>query len=213
VKFVNNNKMRKRKLSQNSSLRKRLVEVKRKTKETNVNVILNLDGSGKAQISTGIGFFDHMLEQIAIHSGCDLVIKTKGDLEVDEHHTIEDTAIALGEALFKALGDKRGIERYGFVLPMDDSLAQVVLDFGGRSWLKWDVKFKWDKIGDMPTEMLYHFFKSFADNAKCNLNIKGEGDNEHHKIEAIFKALGRAIKMAVRRDVFNYRLPSSKGVL
>lgn len=191
----------------------RSAEVNRKTKETQINVNVTVDGSGKADISTGIGFFDHMLEQIARHSGADISIQVKGDLHVDKHHTIEDTAITLGEAFHKALGDKRGIERYGYVLPMDDALAQVVLDFGGRSWLEWDAAFKREKIGEMPTEMVSHFFKSFADGAKCNLNIKAEGKNEHHKIEAIFKGLGRAIKMAVRRDVFKGGLPSTKGMI
>ena len=195
------------------SLSSRIAEVKRETRETNIFIKLNLDGTGKTNISTGLGFFDHMLDQIGKHSGCDLEIITKGDLHVDEHHTIEDTAIALGEAIFKALGDKRGIERYGFCLPMDDCLAQVSLDFGGRGWLEWDVELKREKIGDMPTEMFYHFFKSLSDGAKCNLNIKAEGDNEHHKMEAVFKALARAIKMAIRRDVFNYELPTTKGVL
>ncbi len=191
----------------------RSAEVNRETNETQINVNVTMDGSGKADISTGIGFFDHMLEQIARHSGTDIFIQAKGDLDVDKHHTIEDTAIALGEAFNKALGDKRGIERYGYVLPMDDALAQVVLDFGGRNWLEWDAEFKREKIGEMPTEMVYHFFKSFADGARCNLNIKAEGENEHHKIEAIFKGLGRAIKMAVRRNVFKGELPSTKGMI
>ncbi len=195
------------------SSEERSAKVESITKETNVSVELYLDGKGSIDISTGLSFFDHMLSQIGKHAGCDLIIKTKGDLEVDEHHTIEDTALALGEAFNKALGSRRGIERYGFVLPMDDSLAQVVLDFSGRSWLEWHAEFKREKVGDMPTEMFMHFFKSFADKAKCNLNIKAEGKNEHHKIEAIYKALGKAIKMAIKRDVFNYELPSTKGVL
>ena len=191
----------------------RIAEVKRTTKETDVYVRLNLDGTGKCDISTGIGFFDHMLEQIGKHGMMDLTIHTKGDLYVDEHHTIEDTALALGECLLKALGDKRGIERYGFCLPMDDCLCQVALDFGGRPWLVWDAEFKREKIGEMPTEMFMHFFKSLSDTAKMNLNIKAEGTNEHHKIEGIFKALARALKMAVRRDIYHFELPSSKGVL
>lgn len=191
----------------------RTASVHRDTFETQISVSINLDGGKKSSISTGLGFFDHMLEQIARHAGIGIQIEVNGDLHVDEHHTIEDTALALGEALFSALGDKRGIERYGYALPMDDCLAQVVIDFGGRPWLEWDAEFTREKVGDMPTEMFYHFFKSFADAAKCNLNIKAEGKNEHHKIEAIFKALARAIKMAVRRDVFNYELPSTKGVL
>lgn len=185
----------------------------RNTKETQITVSLNLDGKGEADIHTGIGFFDHMLEQIARHGNMDLNIKVNGDLHIDEHHTIEDVAITLGEAMHQALGDKRGIERYGFLLPMDDCLAQVAIDFGGRSWLVWDAEFKREKIGEMPTEMFYHFFKSFSDAAKCNLNIKAEGTNEHHKIEAIFKAFAKAIKMAVRRDVNNMQLPSTKGVI
>ncbi|MCB0636325.1 MAG: bifunctional histidinol-phosphatase/imidazoleglycerol-phosphate dehydratase, partial [Lewinella sp.] len=160
-----------------------------------------------------LGFFDHMLDQIARHSGCDLRVRVKGDLHVDEHHTIEDTALALGEAFAQALGDKRGLERYGFALPMDDALAQVAIDFGGRPWLVWEADFRREKIGEMPTEMFFHFFKSFADAARCNLNIKVEGDNEHHKIEAIFKGLARAIRMAKRRDVEGAQLPSTKGVL
>ncbi|MCH3985440.1 MAG: bifunctional histidinol-phosphatase/imidazoleglycerol-phosphate dehydratase HisB [Prevotella sp.] len=191
----------------------RIAEVKRTTKETDIYVRLNLDGTGKCDISTGIGFFDHMLEQIGKHGMMDLTIHTKGDLYVDEHHTIEDTALALGECLLKALGDKRGIERYGFCLPMDDCLCQVALDFGGRPWLVWDAEFKREKIGEMPTEMFMHFFKSLSDTAKMNLNIKAEGTNEHHKIEGIFKALARALKMAVRRDIYHFELPSSKGVL
>ncbi|HVT83637.1 MAG TPA: bifunctional histidinol-phosphatase/imidazoleglycerol-phosphate dehydratase HisB [Chitinophagaceae bacterium] len=191
----------------------RQIHFERITNETQITIDLNLDGSGKTTISTGLNFFDHMLDQLGRHSGIDLTIKVKGDLHVDEHHTIEDTAIALGEAFAKALGNKAGIERYGFVLPMDDSLAQVAIDFGGRSWLVWDASFKREKIGDMPTEMFYHFFKSFCDGAKCNLNIKVEGDNEHHKIESIFKALARAIKMAIKRDTDNMQLPSTKGIL
>src|ERR1051326_545081 len=185
----------------------------RKTNETDIIVELDLDGKRKSKISTGLSFFDHMLEQIAKHGGIDLKISAKGDLHIDEHHTIEDTAIALGEAFSKALGDKRGIERYGFCLPMDDCLAQVAIDFGGRNWIEWNAEFKREKIGEMPTEMFFHFFKSFSDAAKCNLNIKAEGTNEHHKIEAIFKAFAKAIKMAVKRDAGNMSLPSTKGVL
>jgi imidazoleglycerol-phosphate dehydratase/histidinol-phosphatase len=185
----------------------------RKTKETHIDIKINLDGKGDANISTGLHFFDHMLDQIARHGSIDLDIITKGDLHIDEHHTIEDTGIALGEAFLTVLGDKRGIERYGFCLPMDDCLAQVAIDFGGRNWIVWDAEFKREKIGEMPTEMFYHFFKSFSDASKCNLNIKAEGINEHHKIEAIFKAFAKAIKMAVRRDVNNMVLPSTKGVL
>lgn len=191
----------------------RTATVKRTTKETDIDVVLNLDGSGKCLIDTGLKFFDHMLEQIGKHSGSDLKIVVKGDLEVDEHHTIEDTALALGEAFLKALGDKRGIERYGFYLPMDDCLCSVALDFGGRPWLVYDAEFKREYIGDLPTEMILHFFKSFSDAARMNLNIKAEGDNEHHKIEGIFKALAKAIKMAVKRDIYQYELPSTKGVL
>ena len=191
----------------------RQAEVKRTTKETDIFVAVNLDGHGKCDISTGLGFFDHMLEQIGKHGMIDLTIKTKGDLEVDEHHTIEDTALALGECLKKALGDKRGIERYGYSLPMDDCLCSVALDFGGRPWLVWDAEFKREKIGEMPTEMFLHCFKSLSDSAMMNLNIKAEGQNEHHKIEGIFKALARSIKMAVRRDVYHYELPSTKGAL
>lgn len=191
----------------------RKATVSRKTAETDIYVELDLDGKGKASISTGLGFFDHMLDQIARHSGVDLTVKVNGDLHVDEHHTIEDTGLALGEAFLKALGDKRGTERYGFVLPMDECLAQVALDFGGRPWLVWDAEFKREKIGDVPTEMFFHFFKSLSDTAKMNLNIKAEGANEHHKIEGIFKAFARAVKNAIRRDVFNDALPSTKGVL
>ncbi len=191
----------------------RKATVARKTKETDINIAINLDGNGKANISTGLGFFDHMLEQIAKHGGIDLDIKVIGDTYVDEHHTIEDTAIALGEALYIALGSKRGIERYGYSLPMDDCLCSAVLDFGGRAWLVWDAEFKREKIGEMPTEMFLHFFKSLSDSAKMNLNIKAEGDNEHHKIEGIFKALARALKMAIKRDIYKYELPSTKGML
>ncbi|MDO5608951.1 MAG: bifunctional histidinol-phosphatase/imidazoleglycerol-phosphate dehydratase HisB [Capnocytophaga sp.] len=186
--------------------------VNRNTNETQIRIELNLDGSGSADIHTGLGFFDHMLTQIAKHGGMDLTINVKGDLEVDEHHTIEDTGLALGEAFKKALGSKKGIERYGFLLPMDDSLAQVALDFGGRSWLVWNADFKREKVGDMPTEMFSHFFKSFTDTAACNLNIKVEGDNEHHKIEAVFKAFAKALKMAVKQN-YDGKIPSSKGVL
>lgn len=191
----------------------RIATVQRTTKETDIFIQLNLDGTGKCDINTGLGFFDHMLEQIGKHSGSDLTIKVKGDLDVDEHHTIEDTAIALGEAMLKALGAKRGIERYGFCLPMDDCLCQVALDFGGRAWLVYDAKFTREKIGDMPTEMFLHFFKSLSDAARMNLNIKAEGENEHHKIEGIFKALAKSIKMAAKRDIYKYELPSTKGVL
>lgn len=187
--------------------------VQRTTKETDIHVEVNLDGRGTTDIATGLGFFDHMLDQIGKHSGIDLTVKVKGDLEVDEHHTIEDTAIALGEALLKALGDKRGIERYGYCLPMDDCLCSVALDFGGRPWLVWDAEFQREKVGDMPTEMFLHFFKSLSDAARMNLNIKAEGTNEHHKIEGIFKALARSIKMAIRRDIYKYELPSTKGSL
>jgi imidazoleglycerol-phosphate dehydratase/histidinol-phosphatase len=191
----------------------RTAEHRRATKETDVYIKLNLDGKGDAKISTGLHFFDHMLDQIARHGSIDLEIITQGDLHIDEHHTIEDTGIALGEIFATALGNKRGIERYGFCLPMDDCLAQVAIDFGGRNWIVWDAEFKREKIGEMPTEMFYHFFKSFSDAAKCNLNIKAEGQNEHHKIEAIFKAFAKAIKMAVKRDVNNMVLPSTKGLL
>ena len=193
--------------------KERTATVKRKTKETDIDISLNLDGNGNCDISTGLGFFDHMLEQIGKHSGIDLKIHTKGDLQVDEHHTIEDTAIALGEALYTALGNKRGIERYGFCLPMDDCLCSVALDFGGRPWLVWEAEFRREKVGDMPTEMFLHFFKSLSDAAKMNLNIKAEGANEHHKIEGTFKAFARALKMAIRRDIYHFDLPSTKGVL
>ena len=185
----------------------------RNTNETKIEVEINLDGNGKADIKTGLGFFDHMLEQVARHSAMDLKIHCNGDLHIDEHHTIEDVALAFGEAVLLALGDKRGIERYGFLLPMDDCLAQIAIDFGGRSWLVWDAEFKREKIGEMPTEMFYHFFKSFSDASKSNLNIKAEGTNEHHKIEAIFKAFAKAIKMAILRDPLNNSLPTTKGIL
>ena len=191
----------------------RTAVVQRKTKETDIYVSLNLDGRGYCDISTGLGVFDHLLEQIGKHSGIGLTIHTKGDLHVDEHHTIEDTAIALGEALYAALGDKRGIERYGFYLPMDDCLCSVALDFGGRPWLVWDAEFRREKVGDMPTEMFLHFFKSLSDAAKMNLNIKAEGTNEHHKIEGVFKAFARALKMAIRRDIYHFDLPTTKGML
>ncbi|MEG1765971.1 MAG: bifunctional histidinol-phosphatase/imidazoleglycerol-phosphate dehydratase HisB [Muribaculaceae bacterium] len=191
----------------------RVAQVVRATSETDIDIIVNLDGHGKGDINTGIGFFDHMLDQICRHSGIDLTIKVNGDTYVDEHHTIEDTGIALGEAIRIALGDKRGIDRYGFVLPMDDCLCTVALDFGGRSWLQWNAEFHRERIGEMPTEMFLHFFKSLSDSAKMNLSITATGDNEHHKIEGIFKAFARAIKMAIRRDIFTYELPSTKGVL
>ena len=187
--------------------------ISRNTNETKIQIDLNIDGTGKSDISTGILFFDHMLDQIARHGQLDLVVNVKGDLEVDEHHTIEDTAIALGEVFAKTLGNKLGIERYGFYLPMDDCLSQVAIDFGGRNWLVWEADFKREMVGKMPTEMFFHFFKSFTDGAKCNLNIKAEGTNEHHKIESIFKAFAKAIKMAVKRDVEKMILPSTKGVL
>jgi len=187
--------------------------ISRNTNETKIQIDLNLDGTGTSDISTGISFFDHMLDQIARHGQLDLVVNVKGDLEVDEHHTIEDTAIALGEVFAKTLGNKLGIERYGFYLPMDDCLSQVAIDFGGRNWLVWEADFKREMVGKMPAEMFFHFFKSFTDGAKCNLNIKAEGTNEHHKIESIFKAFAKAIKMAVKRDVEKMILPSTKGVL
>ncbi|HEX7869287.1 MAG TPA: bifunctional histidinol-phosphatase/imidazoleglycerol-phosphate dehydratase HisB [Chryseobacterium sp.] len=188
-------------------------KVSRKTNETDIEIEVNLNGSGKSEISTGLYFFDHMLEQISKHGNLDLKIKVKGDLQVDEHHTIEDTGIVLGEAVLKALGYKKGIERYGFLLPMDDCLAQVAIDFGGRSWLVWEANFKREKIGDVPTEMFEHFFKSFTDSAKCNINIKVEGENEHHKIESVFKAFAKAIKMAVNQSDQNFNVPSTKGSL
>ncbi|MBL7810110.1 MAG: bifunctional histidinol-phosphatase/imidazoleglycerol-phosphate dehydratase HisB [Saprospiraceae bacterium] len=191
----------------------RKVSHQRATRETNIQVTLNLDGQGESQIQTGLGFFDHMLDQLAKHGQLDLSIKAQGDLWVDEHHTIEDVALTLGEAFGLALGDKKGVERYGFTLPMDEALAQVAVDFGGRPWMVWDATFTREKIGDMPTEMFFHFFKSFSDAARCNLNIRVEGQNEHHKIEAIFKAFAKAVKMAVRRDPFNQNLPSTKGLL
>jgi imidazoleglycerol-phosphate dehydratase/histidinol-phosphatase len=194
-------------------LKERTVQISRKTRETDIWLFLNLDGNGKSNVSTGIPFFDHMLDQLAKHGKLDLDLKVKGDLHVDEHHTIEDTAIVLGEAMDEALGNKLGIERYGFCLPMDDCLAQVAVDFGGRNWLVWETDFHREKIGEMPTEMFYHFFKSFSDSARCNLNIKAEGQNEHHKIEAIFKAFAKVIKVAVKRDAEYMQLPSTKGSL
>lgn len=191
----------------------RIIEQIRNTNETKIAITLNLDGAGKSSINTGLGLFNHMLEQIAKHGNIDLAIECNGDLHIDEHHTIEDVGIALGDAFSKALGNKLGIDRYAFVLPMDDCLAQVAVDFGGRNWLVWDADFKREKIGEMPTEMFYHFFKSFSDGAKCNLNIKAEGDNEHHKIESIFKAFAKCVKMAVKRDANNNSLPTTKGVL
>ena len=191
----------------------RKAEVRRTTKETDIEVKLNIDGTGRCDIATGLGFFDHMLEQIGKHGGMDLTIHCNGDLNVDEHHTIEDTALALGECLYQALGSKRGIERYGYSLPMDDCMAHVCLDFGGRPWLVWDAEFNREHVGDMPTEMFLHFFKSLSDAARMNLFIRAEGQNEHHKIEGIFKALARSLKMAVRRDIYHSELPSTKGVL
>lgn len=191
----------------------RIISHQRNTNETKIAVEINLDGTGNANNRTGLPFFDHMLDQIARHGNIDLAIACEGDLHIDEHHSIEDTGIALGEAMAKALGDKRGIERYGFLLPMDDCLAQVAIDFSGRNWIVWEADFKREKIGEMPTEMFFHFFKSFSDAAKCNLNIKAEGENEHHKIESIFKAFAKAIKMAVKRDANNNSLPSTKGIL
>jgi imidazoleglycerol-phosphate dehydratase/histidinol-phosphatase len=194
-------------------MKDRAVSFQRNTKETQIDIEINLDGEGDSNILTGLAFFDHMLDQLSRHGGIDLSLKTNGDLEIDEHHTIEDTAISLGKAFSKALGNKKGIERYGFSLPMDDALARVSIDFGGRSWLVWEADFKREMIGEMPTEMFYHFFKSFADGAKANLNIKAEGINEHHKIEAIFKAFAKAIKMAIKRDEQKMILPSTKGSL
>jgi imidazoleglycerol-phosphate dehydratase/histidinol-phosphatase len=191
----------------------RRAAVQRTTRETDVQVTVNLDGSGHTDIATGLGFFDHLLEQIGRHAGIDLAVHVKGDLHVDEHHTIEDTALALGEALQQALGDKRGMERYGYTLPMDDCLCSVALDFGGRPWLAWDAAFHREKIGDLPTEMFPHFFKSLSDATRMNLHITARGENEHHKIEGIFKALARSIKMAIRRDIYQYELPSTKGTL
>lgn len=191
----------------------RTITHERNTNETKISINIDLDGTGKADIDTGLNFFNHMLDQIARHGSIDLKIKTNGDLHIDEHHTIEDTGIALGEAFAKAIGNKLGLERYGFCLPMDDCLAQAAIDFGGRNWIVWEADFKREMVGDMPTEMFYHFFKSFSDAAKCNLNIKAEGDNEHHKIEAIFKAFAKAIKMAIKRDAEKLVLPSTKGVL
>lgn len=191
----------------------RIADLKRKTKETDIHIKMNLDGTGEADISTGIGFFDHMLEQIARHATIDLDVKVSGDLNVDEHHTIEDTAIVLGQCLDSALGDKRGLQRYGFCLPMDDCLCQTAMDLGGRPWLVWEAEFRREKIGDMPTEMFMHFFKSLSDNARMNLNIKADGQNEHHKIEGIFKSFARALRMALQRDTEHFQLPSSKGVL
>jgi len=193
--------------------RQRRAEVKRKTNETEIQVELSLDGEGQTEIATGLGFLDHMLDQLGRHGGLDLVVQVKGDLHVDEHHTIEDTAIALGQAFLQALGNKRGIERYAFVLPMDDSLASVAIDFGGRPWIQWNAEFKREKIGDMPTEMFYHFFKSFSDAALCNLNMEVKGQNEHHMIEGLFKAFARAIGKAVKLDPESNRLPTTKGML
>jgi imidazoleglycerol-phosphate dehydratase/histidinol-phosphatase len=191
----------------------RVITHERNTNETKISIKIDLDGTGKGSIDTGLKFFDHMLDQIARHGSIDLNIKTDGDLEIDEHHTIEDTGIALGEAFAKAIGNKLGLERYGFCLPMDDCLAQSAIDFGGRSWIVWDAEFKRERVGDVPTEMFYHFFKSFSDAAKCNLNIKAEGENEHHKIESIFKAFAKSIKMAIKRESEKLVLPSTKGVL
>jgi imidazoleglycerol-phosphate dehydratase/histidinol-phosphatase len=191
----------------------RIAEYSRQTNETDISIKLNIDGTGKADIDTGLNFFNHMLEQIARHGNIDLMIKAKGDLHIDEHHTIEDIGIALGETFSKAIGNKKGIERYGFCLPMDDCLAQVAIDFGGRPWIEWNADFKREKVGDMPAEMFFHFFKSFSDSAKCNLNIKAEGTNEHHKIESIFKCFAKAIKFAIKRDMNNNELPSTKGLL
>ncbi|WP_332033652.1 bifunctional histidinol-phosphatase/imidazoleglycerol-phosphate dehydratase HisB [Kaistella sp.] len=190
----------------------RIGKVKRETLETSINIEVNLDGSGVSEINTGLPFFDHMLQQISRHGNLDLKVQVKGDLEIDEHHTVEDTAIALGDAFLQALGNKKAISRYGFLLPMDDCLAQIAVDFGGRPWLVWEAEFKREKIGDVPTELFFHFFKSFSDQARCNLNIKAEGDNEHHKIEATFKAFAKAVKMAVSKTE-NYNIPSTKGIL
>lgn len=195
------------------SMPERKAHIRRTTRETDIDIEIDLDGNGRSSIRTGLGFFDHMLDQIARHGSIDLSVNVKGDLHIDEHHTIEDTALTLGEAFSKALGDKRGIERYGFCLPMDDSLSQVAIDLGGRPWLVWDVSFQREKIGEVPTEMFFHFFKSFADASRSNLNIKAEGTNEHHKIEAVFKAFARAIRMAIRREPGNLELPSTKGIL
>lgn len=211
--IINDSDITWRKIAELLFAGERTCSVERNTKETKITVSVNLDGKGSSDISTGIGFFDHMLEQIAKHGMIDLCVKATGDLYVDEHHTIEDTGIVLGECIRKALGNKRGIERYGFSLPMDDCLCQVALDFGGRPWLVWDAEFRREKIGDMPTEMFLHFFKSLSDAAMMNLNIKAEGTNEHHKIEGIFKAFARSLKMAVRRDIYKYELPSTKGIL
>jgi imidazoleglycerol-phosphate dehydratase/histidinol-phosphatase len=194
-------------------MKERAVSYQRKTKETQIDIKINLDGLGNSKVETGLAFFDHMLDQLSRHGGIDLSLKTNGDLEIDEHHTVEDTGIALGEAFSKALGSKKGIERYGFSLPMDDALATVSIDFGGRSWLVWEADFKREMIGKMPTEMFYHFFKSFTDGAKANLNVKAEGINEHHKIEAIFKAFAKAIKMGIKRDEEKMILPSTKGTI
>ncbi|MBT2559026.1 bifunctional histidinol-phosphatase/imidazoleglycerol-phosphate dehydratase HisB [Hymenobacter sp. ISL-91] len=191
----------------------RTAVVQRDTNETKISIALNLDGNGRPEMHTGLGFFDHMLDQLSKHSGVDMKITVQGDLHIDEHHTIEDTAIALGEAFTQALGDKRGLARYGFLLPMDDVLAQAAIDFSGRPWIVWDAEFKREKVGDMPCEMFYHFFKSFSDAARCNLNIKAEGQNEHHKIEAIFKAVAKSIKMALVRDAGRMEIPSTKGIL
>jgi len=191
----------------------RFAEVQRITGETNINILLSLDGTGRSQITTGLAFLDHMLDQLSKHSGCDLTVNATGDLQVDEHHTIEDTALALGEAFRKALGDKRGIERFGYTVPMDDSLASVAIDLGGRNWLEWDVTFKREKIGDFPTEMFKHFFKSFTDGAQCNLHVQAKGENEHHKIESVFKAVAKAISMAVRQDKLSQDIPSTKGII
>jgi len=191
----------------------RKASVVRKTRETNVSVELSLDGNGACSVRTGLGFFDHMLIQIATHSSCDMAVSAEGDLQVDEHHTVEDVAIALGEAFYKALGDRKGIERYGFILPMDESVAGITIDLGGRSWLEWDVSFKREKIGELPTEMFEHFFRSFTQAARCTVHIQAKGKNEHHKAEAIFKSFGRALKLAIRQDIYNMSVPSTKGIL